>query len=70
MTTKQQLERQLEDNAVRLILEKKDLTQKEIADLLGVSVSYIQSVAKRRRVQRPRGCAGPAWKLRHAQKVS
>ncbi len=59
---KLELLRQLEDETVRLILET-DHTQKQIAKILGVCLSYVQSVAKRRRVQRLRGCGSPAWKL-------
>jgi len=63
-----EVQRKVEDEVVRLILERTDLTQREIAKMLGVSLAYVQSVAKRRRVQRPRGTGSPAWKLK--QKAS
>ncbi len=59
-----EVQRKVEDEVVKLILERTDLTQREIAKMVGVSLAYVQSVAKRRRVQRPRGTKSPAWKLK------
>jgi hypothetical protein len=45
----------MEDDTVRLLRERPDLTQKQIADLQGVSLGYVRAVAIRRRATRKRG---------------
>jgi predicted XRE-type DNA-binding protein len=72
MMNRLELLRQLEDECVRLILEQADFSQQEIADSLGVSLGYVQSVAKRRRCQRKRGAMSLARRrnrLAHQQAV-
>jgi hypothetical protein len=58
---KKEFSRQLEAETVRLLLEGK-LTQKQIAETLGASLSYVQTVAKRRGCQRKHGLGSPAYK--------
>jgi len=58
---KKEFGRQLEEETVRLILDGK-LTQRQIAEAMGTSLSYIQSVAKRRGCQRKHGLGSPAYK--------
>jgi hypothetical protein len=58
---KKQFAKELEAETVRLLLEGR-LTQKQIAIGVGVSLSYVQAVAKRRGCQRKPGLGSPAYK--------
>jgi hypothetical protein len=54
----------VENEITQTILDRPDLTYREIGKLFGVSDAYVAGVAKSRKIQRPAGTASPAWKKR------
>jgi hypothetical protein len=66
-TLKESLQRTrqaVENEIAKTILDRQDLTYREIGKLFGVSDAYVAGIAKSRKIQRPSGTGSPAWKLR------
>jgi hypothetical protein len=61
MITRQEAIRQLDDDIVKTILEREDLTLVQIAKLHGVGDVYVRALMKARKIKRKRGLGSPAF---------
>lgn len=60
---------EIDNQIADAIVNRSELTYKQIGELFGVKDSYVAEIAKARKITRPMGLASPAYKAKLKQVV-